>query len=495
MIPPYVAPAAGAALPRGAGAPEAGAAGRAGFLQLTCMAPMSTPKRRPADRTGCANEEAPPTRKLRRKTDPSSSVADYAETEVTVLRRATAAFRPGGFQGKLPCREVEQGEIVAHLRTAIRQGGSMQILYVSGMPGTGKTASVLRAVEHLKCTHDVAAFACVHVNAMRLGTPAAVFGEIHSQLPRGVATRCPAGAAHGELTSFFAQRGADDPVVLLLVDEIDHLVTRNQAVLYRIFDWLSLPKPRLVVVAISNTMDLPERLLPRVASRFGIVRVDFAPYGKEQIVRILRERLEAHMAAEAFAPVALKLCAARVAAGSGDIRKALQLCSRAVEVRLAAAHISGPANVAHLEVAERDLLRASPATRAIGFLGLGARRLLLAVLLELRRQEAEAVPLRSVATRYAKLVTAMELPSAADEVSAGKLPAPMGLQGPAEEESAFLADRLEAMALLVLQAHSVGFGRTIALGAGLDTEDLAGVLEQVEDDCNIQELIRSSARR
>ena len=47
-------------------------------------------------------------------------------------------------------------------------------------------------------------------------------------------------------------------------------VTRTQSVIYNIFEWAAKGQSPLVVVGISNTMDLPERLMPRVHSRLGI---------------------------------------------------------------------------------------------------------------------------------------------------------------------------------------------------------------------------------
>ena len=46
-----------------------------------------------------------------------------------------------------------------------------------------------------------------------------------------------------------------------------------------------------MVVGISNTMDLPERLLPRVESRLNIRRVNFLPYSHADISAIIIDRL------------------------------------------------------------------------------------------------------------------------------------------------------------------------------------------------------------
>ena len=72
------------------------------------------------------------------------------------------------------------------------------------------------------------------------------------------------------------RRRAAEPLVLVL-DELDYLVTRKQSVIYNLFEWATNGTSALIVVAISNTMDLPERLLPRVHSRLGIRRVNFHP--------------------------------------------------------------------------------------------------------------------------------------------------------------------------------------------------------------------------
>jgi hypothetical protein len=91
-----------------------------------------------------------------------------------------------------------------------------------------------------------------------------------------------------------------------------------------------MPTARLLVVGIANTMDLPERLLPKIKSRASLDRVDFAPYTREQIVAILRARLQS---LPVFTDDALELCARQVTSVSGDIRRALQLCRRAIELR------------------------------------------------------------------------------------------------------------------------------------------------------------------
>lgn len=61
---------------------------------------------------------------------------------------------------------------------------------------------------------------------------------------------------------------------VLVVDEVDCLVSVKQRVLYTLFDWPFHPSSRLVLIAIANTIDLPEKILSsRCASRIGEIRL------------------------------------------------------------------------------------------------------------------------------------------------------------------------------------------------------------------------------
>ena len=59
--------------------------------------------------------------------------------------------------------------------------------------------------------------------------------------------------------------------IIVLIDELDLLISTNQKVIYNFLDWPNRPNSSLIVIAIANTMDLPERVfLNRVSSRMGM---------------------------------------------------------------------------------------------------------------------------------------------------------------------------------------------------------------------------------
>ena len=61
------------------------------------------------------------------------------------------------------------------------------------------------------------------------------------------------------------------------MDELDQLMTAKQDVVYNFFNWPTLTGAKLVVLAVANTMDLPERVMSgRVRSRLGKLQFLFS---------------------------------------------------------------------------------------------------------------------------------------------------------------------------------------------------------------------------
>jgi len=118
-------------------------------------------------------------------------------------------------------------------------------------------------------------------------------------------------------------------ITVVLLDEIDYMLTKKQTVLYNLFDWpirgaLAKSYAQLIVVGISNTLNLPERLHRRVQSRLGKERCIYSSYKAQESADILRARLGITKATpeSIFQEDAITFAARKMATDSGDIRKA-----------------------------------------------------------------------------------------------------------------------------------------------------------------------------
>lgn len=119
---------------------------------------------------------------------------------------------------------------------------------------------------------------------------------------------------------------------VVLMDELDQLVTKNQSVMYNFFNWPALRHSRLIVLAVANTMDLPERTLSnKISSRLGLTRITFPGYRHTDLMEIISTRL-ANVPGNIVDPDAIQFASRKVAAVSGDARRALDICRRAVEI-------------------------------------------------------------------------------------------------------------------------------------------------------------------
>ncbi|EFO19124.1 origin recognition complex subunit 1 [Loa loa] len=249
------------------------------------------------------------------------------ETLEAVYRRLHTSEIPE----RLPCRETEFERICAFIKECIADNAISQAMYVSGVPGTGKTATVLQAVRHLKASKKFSTFDFVAVNAMELSDPKQIFVKIYQDL-FNVEKKIAPKTARKKLNKIFQYRDRKRLPIIVLVDELDLLNTKKQEIIYDILNWSANEESLVNVIAIANTFDLPERLFSqRVSSRLGTNRLCFQPYDHNEVAYIIRDRLCDSSAVEAEA---VELASRKVAAISGDLRKALDILRSATELAI-----------------------------------------------------------------------------------------------------------------------------------------------------------------
>ncbi|CAH0026427.1 unnamed protein product [Clonostachys rhizophaga] len=244
---------------------------------------------------------------------------------------ARSRLHVSSIPSSLPCREGEFSLVYSHLEAAITDGAG-NCIYISGTPGTGKTATVREVIGRLEeavGSDELDDFIFVEINGMKITDPHHSYTLLWEALK---GQRASPAQALDLLEREFRNPSPRRTPCVVLMDELDQLVTKNQAVMYNFFNWPTLRHSRLIVLAVANTMDLPERTLSnKISSRLGLTRITFPGYNHEQLMKIIQSRLEG-VPGNIVDPDAVQFASRKVAAVSGDARRALDICRRAVEL-------------------------------------------------------------------------------------------------------------------------------------------------------------------
>lgn len=267
------------------------------------------------------------------------------------------------FQDFLPARENEFASIYLSIYSAI-ESGSATTVYVAGTPGVGKTLTVKEVIKELQRSSDqneLPLFQFVEINGLKMVKPTDSYEFLWNKIMGESLTW---GAAMESLEFYFNKvpRNKKRPVVVLL-DELDALVNKTQDIMYNFFNWTTYENAKLIVIAVANTMDLPERQLGnKVSSRIGFTRIMFTGYTYEELKKIIEfrlkgmnnsffyentktgsayimedvqeEELPSHIKKVQLRMTddAIEIASRKVASVSGDARRALKVCKRAAEI-------------------------------------------------------------------------------------------------------------------------------------------------------------------
>ncbi|AFM97990.1 Cdc6-like protein [Encephalitozoon hellem ATCC 50504] len=207
-------------------------------------------------------------------------------------------------------REEEYLKLERYLDIFLSTGAG-GIVYISGVPGAGKTHTVLELMERRQVSH-------LFLNATELRSKREVY--------RWVLTNLSCNSSQKKMYLMNLQRHFMECALphVIVIDEVDTLIGKSQEILYNIFDMPYLRNSKLLLFVISNTMNLPEKLFePKVCSRIGGRRVNFVPYTSAQLCSIANGC--------GMKRKCVELISKRIGAISGDARKVRDVIDRVKE--------------------------------------------------------------------------------------------------------------------------------------------------------------------
>lgn len=272
--------------------------------------------------------------KLSRRMTPKTPLTPTAAQ--TIYHQARQLFSRSADPGQLIGREDERTKLREFLgRHSTSQAHGC--LYVSGPPGTGKSAMVN------EITSEVVAEATstrkAYVNCMSIKSSKDLYFTLVELLCD--ASEMEEDDAATMLHKIFVPKNKSQDAFVVVLDEIDHILSLDLESLYRVFEWSMQKSSRLLLVGIANALDLTDRFLPRLKSRnLKPELLPFLPYTAVQVKIIITKRLKSLLPedkAEAgfipfFHPAAIELCSRKVSSQTGDLRKAFEICRRALDL-------------------------------------------------------------------------------------------------------------------------------------------------------------------
>ena len=279
----------------------------------------------------------------------------------TIYSQARRLFIPSLEPGPLVGRADERKELAQFVQERL-ESTSGGCTYISGPPGTGKSAMVNEVMTTFECSN---ALKQVYINCMSIEKSGDLYGTLLDSL-------CEEEIVEGDevqtLQSMFVSRKKTKTSYLVTLDEIDHILSLDLEILYKLFEWSLQKSSRLLLIGIANALDFTDRFLPRLkAQNLKPQLLPFLPYTASHIRTIIMTRLKSLIPANSptpdyipfLHPAAIDLCARKVSSQTGDLRKAFDICRQAIDV------IEAETKEKHAQALKALVLQDSPSKRPL----------------------------------------------------------------------------------------------------------------------------------
>ncbi|KAI8854901.1 P-loop containing nucleoside triphosphate hydrolase protein [Chytridium lagenaria] len=361
---------------------------------------------------------------------------------LTVYRSAKNYFKPSCTPTRLVGRNKERSTVLDFLKeTAV--AGEPGSLYISGTPGTGKTALVTEILTNIRTQFpslEKSGIKIFSINCMEVKEG----NHIYERILEGFGSNALfENDPYRSLREAVCGNYLKAPRVLVL-DEIDHLISKDQGTLYSLFELTAMEDSKLVIIGIANALDLLDRYLPHLEQKDCAPRMlNFLPYNVSEITDIIKGRLmdvgelmersspmlldedESPLPKKSVLPLmhpsAIELCARKISS-SGDLRRALDVSvmmrtpssknvpknSSPLSLNVRSIHDIPKVSVSHILKATASVAGTGPVQRIAG-LSTQQKAVLLSLILMTIRDAHAVMVMGNLHTAYMRICNERKL--------------------------------------------------------------------------------------
>lgn len=249
-------------------------------------------------------------------------------------------------------RVTERETIKNFIRSSWESQSTYTSLFISGMPGTGKTALVNAVLNEVEEDHDVEV---ISVNCMTCRNVDALWDHLRDTLATSPSIKGSPKKIRAKLKPLL-----DDFLVtrkrkcLLVLDELDHIANSCRS-LSAIFSLARKHATTLRIIGIANSHTLTASTTLLGDDATEILTLHFGGYTSPQLLDVLKARLsplfepeddqDLKKRAQKFLPMAtLTFLAKKVAAQTGDVRMLFGVLRGAIDKAMSSARPSAEEN-------------------------------------------------------------------------------------------------------------------------------------------------------
>ncbi|KAN0091019.1 P-loop containing nucleoside triphosphate hydrolase protein [Tylopilus felleus] len=335
-------------------------------------------------------------------------------------------------------RSTERDVIAKFIASACESDAShvpsKSSLFISGTPGTGKTALVNSVLSGLEYCQDLKV---VTVNCMALNNVDNLWDCLCENIESSTLVKRNRGAKAKGKRLLDRILASQDRRCLIVLDELDHIAKSPHA-LSAIFSFARKHSSSVRIIGIANTHTLPASASLSNDEAANVLTLHFGAYPASQLLEVLQARLSPLSNAEnseqlnKFLPIGpLTLLSKKVASQTGDVRTLFEVLRGAIDLAVSSSTpvVENPLEAPVPPVTPNHILAALkaylPSTNPhsnpsnphapvqfsnsetvvkVRNLGLQSRLVLLAIVLASKRRDA-ALPLSTISNSLLKTPT------------------------------------------------------------------------------------------